>query len=348
MFDQVLSIQFLGNSVQDYLWAAVAFIATIIAFKIFKYLVLNRLRKLVDHTTTEFDDLLIKSVQDIGSRFYLLLALYVGLQFIKVPGFIEKGAYYATLIVLVYYITKGAQRLLEYGVQKAAQRKRIEVDASIVHVLTKVLKITLWVLALILILSNLGYNVSTLLAGIGVGGIAIAFALRTILEDLFSSFSIYFDKPFKTGDFIIVGKDLGTVKRIGLKSTRIQTLQGEELIIPNQELTQSRIHNYKRMKRRRQTFEFGVTYDTPNQALQKIPDMVKEIINGIDLAEFNRAIFTKFGDFSLIFEVVYHVDTPDRTKGLKIQQKINLALKERFEEEGIEMAYPTQTIFINK
>lgn len=348
MFEQISTVNFLGNSVQDYLWATGVFMATIIAFKVFKYLALKKIRKLVDHTTTKFDDLIIKSVQDIGRLFYLLLAFYVALKFIKVPAVLEKTIYYATLIVAVYYITKGLQRLLEHGVQQAARKKGVEIEDSITNILTKILKIGLWLIAIILILSNLGYNVSALLAGIGVGGIAIAFALQNILEDLFSAFSIYFDKPFEPGDFIIVGNDKGIVKKIGLKSTRLETLQGEQLTISNKELTQSRIHNYQRMENRRQTFEFGVTYDTSNQDLEKIPEMVEQIISNFELAEFNRAVFTEFGDSSLKFEVIYHVDTPDYNKALQIQQKINLALKEKFEQQGIAMAYPTRTIFINK
>jgi len=338
----------LENTTRDYLLAAGAFGSTIILFNLLKLIVLKRLGKWADHTTTKLDDIIIKGIEDVGFLFYLLLGLQIAFQFVKFPSLVEQTVYYATLIVAVYYLTKGLNRLIEYGIKAVAESKNRNAEASIVKLLIKLSTGTLWIIAVILVLSNLGYNVSALLAGVGISGIAIAFALRNLLEDLFSAFSIYFDQPFTTGDFIIVGEDMGTIERIGLKSTRIQTLQGEQLIISNKELTQSRIHNYQRMEGRRQTFEFGVTYDTSNQDLIQIPDMVEQIINGIELAEFNRAIFTEFSDSSLKFEVVYHVDTPDRTKGLKIQQRINLALKEKLEQKGIEMAFPTQVIHLKR
>jgi small-conductance mechanosensitive channel len=200
----------------------------------------------------------------------------------------------------------------------------------------------------IFIMSNLGFDVTSLVAGLGIGGIAVALALQSVLSDVFSSFSIYFDKPFQAGDFIIVGQHMGIVKHIGIKSTRIQTLQGEELIISNKELTSARVQNFKKMEKRRITFTFGVTYQTPVKKLKKIPEMVKEIVAKIELADLDRVHFRKYGDFSLNFEVVYYVKIPDYGKYMDTQQEINLALKERFEKEGIEFAYPTQTIFLNK
>jgi len=348
-WEQFLSVQFLGNTAKQYLIAVGAFIVALIALRIFEFLVMKKLRKIVDHTITKFDNILLKSVERILSpSIYFLIGLYASTQFIEVPNFMEKGIRYITLITLIYYATKGIQDMIEYGVERMAQKKGSEADASVTKLLNKVLKVVLWIIAFLLILSNLGYNISSLIAGLGVGGIAIAFAIQNILQDLFSSFSIYFDKPFEIGDFIIIGNDMGTVEKIGLKSTRLRTLEGEELIISNQELTKARVHNYKRMEQRRVTFSFGVTYDTPSEKLSRIPGMVKEIIDKIDLAETDRVVFTEFGDFSLKFETVYHVDTPDKTQALKIQEQINLKIKERFEENNIEMAFPTQTIQLQK
>ena len=203
-------------------------------------------------------------------------------------------------------------------------------------------------IAFLLVLSNLGYDISSLLAGVGISGIAIAFALRSILEDLFSAFSIYFDKPFEPGDFIEVGKDRGTVQSIGLKSTRLKTLEGEELVISNKELTKSRVHNYKKMKKRRRTFEFGVTYDTNTKTLREIQNIVKQIIKDIDKIEFDRVYFTEFGDSSLKFKAVYYVNSPEFEEALAAQQEINLQLHKKFKEENIEMAFPTQTIHLEQ
>ena len=165
---------------------------------------------------------------------------------------------------------------------------------------------------------------------------------------MFASFSIYFDKPFQTGDFIIIGKDMGTVKHIGIKTTRIETLEGEELIVSNKELTETRIHNYRGFEKRRMSFSFGIKYETPTEKIRAIPQMVKDIMGNIELAEIYRIHFTDFGDFSLNFSAVYYIASGDFTVHKNVQHEINIALMERFEKEGIEFAYPTQTVYIRK
>jgi len=348
---EILTYNFLGNSLKEYLMALGVFLLTIAALKIFKKVIIGKIKEIADHTETDFDDLLIKILNSIGWPFYIFLALYLAFQFIELPNIVEQGITYLILILVVYYIGKGCQDLIDYGFGKITQRRKKEderFDPSVLELLGKITKGALWVVAVIIVLQNLGYNISALVAGLGIGGVAIAFALQNILSDIFASFSIYFDKPFQVGDFIIVGDDLGTVKRVGIKSTRIQTLQGEELVISNKELTESRIHNYKRMEKRRIVFTFGVVYETPTEKLKKIPSIVKNIIDKIELADIDRVHFKEFGDFSLNFEVVYYLNTSDYKQYMDVQQEINLALKEEFEREGIEFAYPTQTIFLNK
>ena len=350
-FMEILAYQLGNNYVKDYLVALLFFVLATTVLKVFKYVIISKLKSIAAKTKTEFDDVLIKIVDDVGWPFYLLSALCLSLQFIQIPNFIETGVYYVTFIVVTYYVIRGLQTLIDYGARKIILKRQKEekgVDTSVIDLLSKILKACLWVVAVILILSNFGYNVSTLIAGLGIGGIAIVLALQNILTDIFSSFSIYFDKPFQIGDFIIVGDDAGVVKKIGIKTTRIQTLQGEELVISNKELTETRIHNYKKMEKRRIVFSFGVVYETPTEKVKKIPSIIKDIIDKIELADIDRVHFNKFGDFSLNFEVVYYLKSREYSKYMDTQQEINLAIKERFEKEGIEMAYPTQTIFVNK
>jgi len=344
-FNQILNYYFLDNSIKGYLIAFGFFVLAIIVLKIFKQIIIVKIKKLADHTKTEFDDLLIKTVDSIGWPFYLFLSLYFAFKFIIIPGILERIVFYLLLIIGIYYVVRGIQRIIDYGFHKIIKKKQ---DTAVVNLLSKITKIVLWVIAIIIILQNLGYNISTLAAGLGIGGLAIAFAIQNILGDIFASFSIYFDKPFQIGDFIIVGNDMGTVKKIGIKSTRIQTLQGEELVISNKELTEIRIHNYKKMEKRRIVFTFGVVYETPTEKVRKIPDIVKNIINSVNLAETDRIHFNKFGDSSLNFEVVYYLNSSDYNEYMDVQQQINLAIKQKFEKEKIEFAYPTQTVFINK
>jgi len=199
-----------------------------------------------------------------------------------------------------------------------------------------------------LVLQNLGYEISALVAGLGISCIAVAFALQNILSDIFASFSIYFDKPFKTGDFIVVGNDMGVVNKIGIKSTRIRALQGHEIVISNKELTGSRVHNYKKMERRRVLFSIGVEYGTPVAKLKKIPKIIKDSIEAQESTTFDRVHFKEFGDFSLLFEIVYYVESGDYTNYRDIQQEINFSIAEKFKKSKIEMAFPTTTVHVRK
>ena len=238
--------------------------------------------------------------------------------------------------------------LLQSSIIKKQQETDKNFDSTALELLSKIAKIILWVLAGILILSNLGYNVSTLIAGVGIGGIAIAFALQNILSDIFSSFSIYFDKPFQKGDLIVIGPDKGYVRKIGIKSTRIQTMEGQELVVPNKELTSIRINNFKKMEKRRAIFRFSVVYETSLSKMKKIPEIVNKIIASTENAEFERVHFKEFGDFSLNYEAAYFLNSNKENIYRDAQHKINLALKEAFEKDGISLAYPTQKLYLAK
>lgn len=204
----------------------------------------------------------------------------------------------------------------------------------------------LWSIIAVLVLANLGVNIAPLIAGLGIGGLAVAFALQKILGDVFCSVAIVLDRPFENGDFIIIGTEMGTIERIGIKTTRIRSLGGEQIIVSNADLLGSRIRNYKRMMERRVVFSFGVIYQTAADQLEQIGTMVREIVEQIEDARFDRAHFKQFGASSLDFEVVYYVTGNDYTKYMDIQQRINLALVRRFEEHNIDFAYPTQTLYV--
>lgn len=350
-FSEPLNYTILGNGVNDYLLALGVFAFVIIFIKLFKYVILRKLKIIAGKTKLKFDDLLIEIVDRFAWPFYILISLYIALQFITVPIFLKTALYYAILIFVTYYVVRAFQTIIDYGTGIIIQKRREEekeADTSVIDLLSRIAKGVLWIIAVILILSNIGYDVSTLIAGLGIGGLAIAIALQSILGDIFASFSIYFDKPFRVGDFIIFGNDMGVVKKIGIKSTRIQALQGQEIVVSNKQLTETVVNNYKIMEQRRVVFSFGVKYDTSVEKLKKVDAIVADIISKVELARLDRVHFFKFGDFSLIFEVVYYVATGDYNKYMDVQQEINLAIKERFENEGIEMAYPTQTIIINK
>jgi len=346
MFQELLNYSLWGNSVQEYIIAIAVFVIAVIVFRVVKYEVVKRLRSVAERTHAEVDDLLVKVVDKIGWPFYVFFALSIALNFIQVHNLVNVLFTYATPIVVVFIIVRSLQQFVNYGIRKLAKEE--ESETSIVNVLGRILKGILWAIAFVYIISLFGYDITTVVASFGVIGIVLAFGLQHILSDIFASFSIFFDKPFEVGDFIIVGDNLGVVKKVGIKSTRIQSLWGQEVVISNKELTSTRINNYKKMERRRVQFNFGVVYDTPSEKLEKILTITEEIVDKIELAELDRVHFKKYGDYSLEFEVVYYINSPDYNTYMDIQQEINFSLKKRFEKEGIRFAYPTQTVIVNE
>jgi len=207
-------------------------------------------------------------------------------------------------------------------------------------------RVVLWSLVALLVLDNLGLNVTALVASLGIGGVAVALAVQNILGDLFASLSIAVDQPFVIGDSIVVDGLAGKVEHVGLKTTRIRALSGEQIVFSNNDLLKSRIHNYKRMEERRALFTLGVTYDTPHAKLARIAGWIRSAIESQEGVRFERAHFKTFGPSSLDFEAVYFVLSPDYSKFMDIQQAINLELVRVFAEQGIEFAFPTQTVYL--
>ena len=232
--------------------------------------------------------------------------------------------------------------IFDYWILKKAERQNLE---SQFRSMMPLLSVLVWGGGVVFLLDNLGFNISAIVAGLGIGGVAVALAASAILGDLFAYVSITLDRPFQLGDFLIVGDFLGSVEHIGIKTTRLRSLGGEQLVFSNKDLTDSRIKNYKRMETRRVLFKLGVTYDTTLDKMKIIPDLIKEIIEKVPDTRFDRAHFSSFGDFNLVVEIVYHVLSGDYNKYMDIQQQLNLAIKEEFEKRNIEFAFPTQTIY---
>ena len=344
---EIFSYEFFGNTVGDYVFAVVAFVAFLIIFKLIQWAIMRRLKRLAEQTKTDVDDALIRIIQTIKPPFYSFLAFYLALiLFVSLNALFSRVITVVLIVWLVYQAINALQVLIDYVVAKAMGGEDDDDAKVAAGLIGKIAKITLWVIGLLLILSNLGVNVNSLIAGLGVGGIAIAFALQNILADLFSSFAIYFDKPFVVGDYIVVGESKGTVERIGIKTTRLRSSQGEELVISNQELTSSRVQNFKNISERRVALDFGVLYETTTEKLREIPKIIKDIIESTDHARLDRVHFAKFDDSALIFETIYFVESSDYAVHMDVQQDINFKIKDEFEKRGIEMAYPTQTVYL--
>ncbi len=337
-----------GNMIGGYATAAGAFFLYLIILKLIQVIILGRLRALAKRTETDIDDTLVKIVGSLRPPFYAFLAFVLAIQFLVLDPTLWTVIYAILVVWVTAQVVVAVQILIDYAVRKGVVGEEDAMTKSATGVLKAVAKGALWVVAILMILANLGVDITSLVAGLGIGGVAVALALQNILGDLFSSFAIYFDKPFAPGDFIVVGEHLGTVEKIGIKTTRIRALQGEEIVISNKELTSARVQNYGKMQERRIAFSFGVEYGTSTKKLKEIPELVEEIIAGVGGTRFDRAHFKSFGDSALLFEVVYYVTSSDYTEYMNIQQDINTAIKDRFEKKKISMAFPTQTVYLHK
>ncbi len=326
-----------------YVEAIIIFIAIAIVFRIVFGVLIAWLTRRAKASANRFDDALVAIFKTLRPPFYLILAALLALQTFSLPEKVAWFIQYALVITLVVQAIIALVALITFVANELTKTEQDNSTAILFG--SNILKGIVWVVGLLFLLSNLGINVTSLAASLGIGGIAVALALQNILSDLFSSFTIYFDKPFRVGDFIIVGDKMGTVEQVGIKTTRLRALQGEQVIISNQELTQSQIQNFKRLEDRRAVITLGVTYDTSQEKMKKIPELIKGIISGMDGVDFDRAHFNEFGDFALMFEVVYFVHSPEYAVFMDVKQNILLDIKGAFEEEGIEMAFPTQTLY---
>jgi len=255
------------------------------------------------------------------------------------------------LAVIFYELIQLAIKLTLYFLKKFLFRKKDKDSQTTFRLLAFFIKVTYWALGIFVLLTNLGIKITPLLAWFGIAWLAISFAFQNILEDIFAFFSIYFDKPFRLGDYVVFDGESWTIKNVWIKSTRIQTLTGDELVVPNKGLTGTNVHNFGKLKERRVAFTFGVIYETPLEKLRKIKEIVPKIFEEEflkDLTRFERVYFTQLGDFSLNWEVVYYVLSPEYEDYLKAQEYVNFRLMEIFAQEGIEFAYPTQVVYVNQ
>jgi small-conductance mechanosensitive channel len=347
MLAEILDYTFWGNRVADYLKVLGAVVGGVVVLRILKYVVVKRVAAWAKKTDAPIDDVFVNGISKP-----LLPLLYLGTVYLALGCLtIEPGAARVIEIVAKILLTfLGARFIVAVLVNTIKYywlaKEGDEARERTMKALMPIVKIAVWIVAVIFLFDNLGFKVTTVVAGLGIGGVAVALAGQAILKDLFSYFAILFDRPFDIGDFIAVGEQMGTVEHIGVKTTRLRSLSGEQLVFSNADLTDSRVQNYKRMERRRVAFHIGVTYETPAKKLKDIPAIVEKVINDVDDADFDRTHFYSFGDFNLIFEVVYYVQGDNYRKYMDIQQQINVGIYEQFAKRKIDFAYPTQTIYL--
>jgi small-conductance mechanosensitive channel len=341
----------LENSLLAWVTAITVFVVAWSALSIARRLLHKRFRVFAEPGAPTALRIAHRLIGTTASWFLLLVALLVASRFLEpttwtstlIPRIVTIG------LLLQIGLWGTAALTMFIGLRRERQLAEDPGAVAAMDLLAFVMRLTVWAAILLLMLDNLGVNVTALVAGLGVGGIAVALAAQNILGDLFSSLSIVLDKPFVVGDFLVVGEFMGSVEKVGLKTTRVRSLSGEQLVFSNTDLLSSRIRNYGRMFQRRVVLPLGVTYQTRPEKLKAIPQMVRSAIEAHgSKVRFDRAHFCSFGDSALLFEAVYFVLSKDVNLHMDLQQEINLELFERFAAEGIEFAYPTQTLFMTR
>jgi len=347
--NSIRQANFAGSTLEQWLCAGFAAVALYLVLHFAFGLLERRLTSLSKKTSNVADDILAAALQSTKRWVLLVAAVWGGARFLNL-GSAEAYIDYMLLIAVVLQLAIWLNRMVSAYIvfYTDARREDNPAAVSVVQGVSFLVRLIIWSIAFLLVVDNLGYDVTALVAGLGISGIAVALALQNILGDLFASLSIVLDKPFVIGDFIIVGDLMGVVERIGLKTTRVRSLSGEQLIFSNGDLLNSRIRNFKRMQERRVAFGFGVLYQTTPEQLEAIPALVKENVESREGARFDRAHFKAFGASSYDFEVVYYINTPDFNAYMDCQQAINLGIVRGFAERGIEFAYPTRTIYMHE
>jgi small-conductance mechanosensitive channel len=345
---EYLDATYYDNSLRQWLIALGAALLVAIGLGIVRHWLMSRVGKLAARTGTTWDDLVIDALRRTKGLFLLIVGLYAGTLFLTLDELVRGYAHGVLIIAVIVQAGLWVSAAIRFRLEDYRKR-RLKDDPSGVMTMAAIgfiAQIVLWVIVLLLVLDNAGVEVTPLVASLGVGGIAVALAVQNILGDLFASLSIVLDKPFVIGDFLIIGDYLGSVEYIGLKTTRLRSLSGEQIVFSNADLLSSRIRNHGRMFERRVVFSVGVTYGTPKEKLERIPRILRELVEAQPKTRFDRSHFKEYGDSSLNFETVYYVLAPDYNTYMDIQQAINLGIYERFEAEGLDFAFPTRTLHI--
>jgi small-conductance mechanosensitive channel len=335
-----------GNTLSDYLYALAAFCIAIVLSLILKYVVIDRLKVLAERTKTPLDDFIISLLTSVKMPFYIVISCYLAAQFLTLHPAVRKIIDAIFVICVVYQLITVGLIFLDYSLAKRVNNANGAHTEHMKDLIQMVIRVSLWAVGTLFILSYVGVDITSLVAGLGIGGIAVALAVQNILGDLFSYFAIYLDKPFVKGDLILIGTEIGVVERVGVKTTRIRALQGEEIIISNSELTSSRIQNFKKMEERRIVFTFGVVYETPLEKLTRLPQQIQDVVIATERARFDRAHLLALGDSAYVFEVAYFVQSVNYDDHMDAHQAILFGIISTCAQEKIEFAFPTQTVHL--
>ncbi len=344
LVETVLGATYLGNTLLQYSIALLVFSVSVLCIMLVQRMFLNRFTTFSDRTKTMLDDAFAQMLSTIHPPFYWFVSFFVALQYLTIQGAFKAIIQNILVVWAVIQVVVALQIFIDFIISEKIAKKGKHGDVLVSGLLSGIVKIALWIIGGVFVLSNLGINVNSLIAGLGIGGIAVALAAQNILGDLFSSLVIYFDRPFSPGDYIVTGSTSGTVRKIGIKSTRIQALSGEEIIVPNKDIVAARVSNLKRMTERRVSMKIGVRYGTSTKKLEQIPGILEEVVSAVEHTDFKSAYLIDFGNSGLVFELVYIVRTREFSVYREAQQNIILGVLYSFEKQKISLAVPVPTV----
>jgi small-conductance mechanosensitive channel len=345
---QFLSDLYNYNTLREWMTAAITSAVVFVIGIALRGLLVKRLGAIAARTTTHVDDMVVELVAKTRLWVIGVFALMFGVAQLTLPPRIDLVLIPLGKLVFLWQTALWGAAGIGFWVKHYAMNRTASNDRASVTMISAMgiaAKILLWTLVVLGALEwAFGFQVVGVLATLGVGGVAIALAVQNILGDVLASLSIVFDKPFDIGDTIGVGDVTGVVEHIGLKTTRVRSVTGEQVIIGNADLLKSRLHNFKRMYQRRVVFRLEVAFDTPPDALQRLPSIVEQIIAAQAPVKFDRCHVASFGDASIRIEAVYFVLDPDYKRYMDVQQAINLEVIRRFASENVQFALPTRTV----
>ncbi len=343
-----LTTVFYGNEIRTWLIALGIAIGSLLVLRLVEQVLVVRVQRLAKTTNTVIDDVVVGALRKTKLIYLFIVSAHLGTAVLALPENLRSLQWSVLIVASLLQAGIWVSAGLHIWLQHYRASEEDGANRTTMNALSFIVRTVLWTTIVLLILDNLGVDVTALVTGLGIGGVAIALAVQNVLSDLFASLSIVLDKPFVNGDFIVVGDLAGSVEHVGVKTTRIRSISGEQLVFSNNDLLTSRIRNFGRMNERRVVFSLGVTYQTAANKLEQIPGFIREAVEAREHVRFDRSHFATYGDSSLNFETVYFVESADYGQHMDILQAVNLSIFRRFEDEGIEFAYPTQTLFIEK
>lgn len=344
-----LQYKFLSFTVNEWLYTALIFLIAHLGLIIVWKFAIKKISDFSLKSPTKFDDVIVEVMRSTNHMTFALFAFLLGMHFLELsPKWITRLDHLTFFVIGIQIATWLSKGITIWAKSKVVATDGSAENAVLTTMLSWIFKTIVWSIALLSVLANTGINITAFVASLGVGGVAVALAVQNILSDLFASLAIGLDKPFVIGDFIVFGDVMGSVERVGLKTTHIRSISGEQIVCGNTELLKNTIRNYKRMAERRVVFQFGVTYDTKAEIIEKIPGIVKKAIESESKTRFDRAHFKGFGPSSLDFEIVYFITESDFNLYMDTQQSINLFLMRELESMEVEFAFPTMTLNFSK